>query len=77
MWLGSVGPNTTEYVDVIGVEGTYNYSVTSWFTLYGESDLVSSSVDVMAPGPMMHPPRDLTVSTNSLSARLDWIILLV
>ena len=36
MWLGSVGPNRTEYVDVVGVEGTYNYSVTSWFTLYGE-----------------------------------------
>ena len=72
VWLGSVGPNRNDYVDVVGVEGTYNYSVTSWFTLYGESDLVSSSVDVMAPGPMMNPPRDLTVSTNGLSAHLEW-----
>ena len=72
-YLTSVGVNRNSLTDVVGVEGSYDYSISSVVELYGESDLVGPlTVEIVAPGPVMHAPRDLVVTSNGLAAQLDW-----
>ena len=61
------------FLDVVDLEGTYTYAVTTLLTMYGESAPVSADVQVTAPAPAMNPPRNLMVNTSGYSADLHWM----
>jgi hypothetical protein len=53
--------------------GTYTYSVTAVYEVYGESD-PSNYVDVLitGPEPQCNPPRNLVAESNSNDVSLSW-----
>jgi hypothetical protein len=63
----------TDFVDVASEEATHSYSVTTWVTMYGESDPAGPiNVTITAPAPQMNPPRNLMVEPMGLAAHLHW-----